>query len=109
MESPMFIRPMFNRLPSYTKTEISEEFGFEDIHDVADWDPEDREELRLRLRCELDSVMNDLITDLDNDELEKLNYILNKHWNVGYSGVIEMDDLDCILVHNYLKGIHFLS
>ena len=105
----MFIRPMFNRLPNYTKTEISEEFGFEDIRDVTDWDLEDREELRMRLRCELDSVMNDLITDLDNEALEKLDYILKKHWNVEFLGVMEMDDYDCILVHNYLKGLHFLS
>jgi hypothetical protein len=109
MESPMFIRPMFNRLPNYTKTEISEEFGFEDIRDVADWDLEDREELRMRLRCELDSVMADLITDLDNEALEKLDYILKKYWNVEFLGIVEMDDLDCILVHNYLKGLHFLS
>ncbi len=105
----MFIRPMFNRLPNYTKTEISEEFGFDDIHDVTTWDPEDREELRMRLRCELDSVMNDLITDLDNQALAQLDYILKKYWNVKFLGVMEMDDYDCILVHNYLKGLHFLE
>ena len=105
----MFLRPMFNRLPTYTKTEISEEFGFDDIRDVIDWPTEDREELRMRIRDELDSVIADLITDLDNAALEKLDYILKKHWKVGYSGVTQMEDYDCVLVHNYLKGIHFLS
>jgi hypothetical protein len=102
-------RPMFNRLSAYTKNEISEEFGFEDIREVSGWPSEDREELRMRLRGELDTVIADLITDLDNTALEKLNYILKKHWNTGYSGVIQMEDYDCVLVHNYLKGIHFLE
>ncbi len=100
---------MFNRLPTYTKNEISEEFGFEDIRDVMAWPAEDRESLRIRLRSELNSVMTDIITDLDNEALERLNCILKKYWNVEYSGFIEMADLDCILVHNYLKGIHFLE
>jgi DNA-directed RNA polymerase subunit F len=100
---------MFNRLPSYTKTQISEEFGFDHINEVGSWEPEDREELRMRLRSELDSVMTDIITDLDNEALEKLHYILKKHWQIEYYGVTQMDDLDCILVHNYLKGIHFLE
>ncbi len=100
---------MFNRLSDYTKTQISEEFGFDNISEVSSWEQKDREELRMRLRDELDKVIADLITDLDNDALEKLDYILKKHWQVGYSDVIEMEDLDCILVHNYLKGIHFLE
>ncbi len=105
----MFIRPMFNRLPNYTKTQLLEEFGFDDIREADNWGLEDREELRIRLRSELDSVMTDLITDLDNVELENLNYILKKHWKIEYPGIVEMDDYECILVHNYLKGLHFLS
>jgi hypothetical protein len=105
----MFIRPMFIRLPDYTKTQISEEFCFDHISEVSSWEHEDREELRMRLRYELNEVMTDIITDLDNEALEKLDYILKKHWQIEYYGVTQMDDLDCILVHNYLKGIHFLE
>jgi hypothetical protein len=100
---------MFNRLHDYTKTQISEEFGFDHINEVSSWEAEDREELRMRLRSELDLVMTDIITDLDNEALEQLDYILKKHWSIEYFGVTQMDDLDCILIHNYLKGLHELS
>ena len=102
-------RAMFNRLPDFSKTYILEEFGFDNINDVVNWEAKDREELQLCLREELDSVMVDLITDLDNEGLEKLNYIMKKYWNCEYFDITKMSDYDCILVHNYLHGIHDLS
>jgi hypothetical protein len=101
-------RPMFNRLPEYTRNELLTEYNISNIRDVESWPDEDRIHLKNHLRRELDDVVKDIITDLDNESLTKFNYILKKYWNIYTADIMDMSDLDCILIHNYLRGLHLL-
>jgi hypothetical protein len=99
---------MFNRLPKYTRNEVLLEYNISNIHEIETWSDEDRIPLRNHLRQELNNATNDIITDLDNDSLTKLFYILKKHWDIDTVDIPTVSDLDCILIHNYLRGIHRL-
>jgi hypothetical protein len=101
-------RPMFNRLPEYTRNELLAEYNISNIREVETWPDEDRVPLKKHLRRELDDVVKDIITDLDNESLTQFYYILKKYWGIDTINIMEMSDLDCILIHNYLRGVHLL-
>ena len=102
-------RPMFNRLPEYTRNELLTEYNISNIREVETWTDEDRIPLKNQLRQELNTVLSELITDLDDELLVTLLYILKKHWDVDTIDIATMSDLDCILLHNYLRGIHLIN
>ncbi len=100
---------MFNRLSEYAKNDILTEFKIPNIRELDGLSSQERESLRSRLRNELNSVMNNLIINLDNEALERLSYVLKKHWNHDTINTLELPDFDCILVHNYIHGRHCIQ
>jgi hypothetical protein len=101
--------PMFNRLPEYTRNEVLAEYNISNIRDIESWSVEDRIPIKNHLRKQLNDIMTDIITDLDNESLTKFYYILKKYWYIEQIDISTVSDIDCILIHNYLHGIHLLT
>jgi hypothetical protein len=102
-------RPMFNRLSGYAQTEILSEYGLSSIRNIDGLSNDERESLITRLRQELNMVLEDLISELDNEALGRLRSVLKKHWKKDNIDLSQMTDYDCILIHNYIHGRHCIQ
>lgn len=97
-------RPMFNRLSEYTKKEILTEYQLRNIREIESLDSETRSSLHTRIRMELNNMLIDKITDLDNKALDKVTNALQM-WNLDNNSidVAGLTDFCCVLINNYIS------